>query len=126
MDTFCQVKGYCPLLDRIIAYNLLPVVNNYLLSEIFNALAENKWMHENNAAKIIAFIRKVTFTDTERAVYALSPDPEDNYLFDLAIQHHCVFILTDGAFFRQKLLFQRNVTFDHRLSYHKYPSRKFR
>jgi putative PIN family toxin of toxin-antitoxin system len=94
---FARSKDIAPLLDRIIAYNLLPVVNNYLLSEIFNALVENKWMHENNAAKIIAFIRKVAFTDTERAVYALSPDPKDNYLFDLAVQNNCVFILTDDT-----------------------------
>lgn len=94
---FSRSKDIAPLLDIIVAYKLLPIANNYLLSEIFDALIENKWMHENDAAKIIAFIRKIAFVDIERAVYALSPDPQDNYLFDLAIQNNCVFIVTDDT-----------------------------
>jgi predicted nucleic acid-binding protein len=34
---------------------------------------------------------------TERSVYRLSPDPKDNYLFDLAIQNNCVFIISDDS-----------------------------
>ena len=68
-----------------------------MLSEIFDALTTNKWMHENDAAKVIAFIKRIALADTERAIFALSPDPKDNYLFDLAIQNNCVFIITDDT-----------------------------
>lgn len=39
---YARSKDIAPLLNQIIAYNFLPVVNHYLLSEIFNALPENK------------------------------------------------------------------------------------
>ncbi len=32
---YARAKDIAPLLNRMIAYNFLPVVNNYLLSEIF-------------------------------------------------------------------------------------------
>jgi len=41
---FARTKNIAPLLDRLVSYQLLPVVNNYLLSEIFDALVGNKWM----------------------------------------------------------------------------------
>lgn len=37
---FARVKNIAPLLDRLIAYRFLPIVNNYLLAEIFDALVE--------------------------------------------------------------------------------------
>ena len=80
-------KDIAPLLNRIIAYNFLLVVNNYLLSEIFIALLENKWMKEKNANLTIEFIKKISLMVTDKAVYRLSPDPKDNYLFDLAAQN---------------------------------------
>jgi len=94
---FARSRNIVPLLDRLVAYQFLPVVNNYLLSEIFDALVENKWMHKGQAAVIIDFIKKIALVKTERAVYRLSPDPEDNYLFDLAIQNNCVFIISDDS-----------------------------
>lgn len=92
---YARAKNIAPLLNRLTTYNLIPVVNNYLLVEIFNALTENKWMNEKQAYNIVSFIRKVTIAVTEKAVYGLSPDPNDNYLFDLAIQNNCVFIISD-------------------------------
>ncbi len=94
---YARARDIAPLLDRLVAYGFLPVVNNYLLSEVFDALVENKWMHKHDAAKIISFISKVAYGDIERAVYGLSPDPKENYLFDLAIQNNCLFILTDDT-----------------------------
>lgn len=94
---YARSRNIAPLLNILISYNFLPVINNYLLSEIFNVLVENKWMHENDALKVVSFIQKIAFTDVERAVYALSPDPKDNFLFDLAVQNNCVFILTDDT-----------------------------
>ncbi len=94
---FARTNNIAPLLDRLVVYQLVPVVNNYLLSEIFDALIENKWMNAMQATSIINFIRKVSLFIVERAVYRLSPDPEDNYLFDLAIQNNCVFIISDDS-----------------------------
>ncbi|MFN2438369.1 MAG: putative toxin-antitoxin system toxin component, PIN family [Chitinophagaceae bacterium] len=94
---YARSKDIAPLLNRFIAYNFLPVANNYLLSEIFNAVVENLWMKEKTATDTISFIRKMSLMTAENAVYGLSPDPKDNYLFDLAIQNNCVFIISDDT-----------------------------
>jgi len=94
---YARSKDIAPLLKRIITYNFLPVVNNYLLSEIFNALLENKWMNEKKAGHIIEFIKKISLVVSEKAVYGIVPDPKDNYLFDLAVQNRCYFMITDDS-----------------------------
>ena len=94
---YARSRDIAPLLDRFVAYNFLPVVNNYLLSEIFDAVVENGWMKEKAAAGLIEFIRKVALPAVESAVYRLSPDPKDNYLFDLAVQNNCAFLITDDT-----------------------------
>lgn len=98
---FARTKNISPLLDRLIIYQFLPVVNNYLLSEIFDALIENKWMHKIQADATIGFIKKISLVVAERAIYRISPDPKDNYLFDLAIQTNCIFIISDDNKLRQ-------------------------
>ena len=92
---YARVKSIAPLLQRFTAYGFLPVVNNYLLSEILDVVTDNKWMHPANAERMIDFIRKISLETIEKSVYALSPDPKDNYLFDLAVQNNCLFIITD-------------------------------
>lgn len=94
---FARSKNITPLLDRFVDFRFLPIVNNYLLSEIFNALVENKWMNVTQATGVIEFIKKISLVTTESSVYRLSPDPKDNYLFDLAIQNNCVFIISDDS-----------------------------
>ena len=92
---YARAKNITPLLDRMLNYRFIPIVNNYLLSEIFDALIENKWMNKAQAKSVVEFIKKISLMETESVVYRLSPDPKDNYLFDLAIQNNCVFIITD-------------------------------
>ncbi|MCZ2297944.1 MAG: putative toxin-antitoxin system toxin component, PIN family [Chitinophagales bacterium] len=92
---YARAKNTAPLLDRMLNYRFIPIVNNYLLSEIFDALVENKWMNKAQATSVVEFIKKISLMETERVVYRLSSDPKDNYLFDLAIQNNCVFIITD-------------------------------
>lgn len=94
---YARSKDIAPLVDRFVRYNFLPVTNNYLLSEVFDALVLNKWMNEKQANKLISFIRLISIHITERAVYGISPDPKDNYLFDLAVQNNCVFIISDDS-----------------------------
>lgn len=94
---YARSRDIAPLLDRFVAYNILPVVNNYLLAEIFEAVLENGWMKEKAASHLVEFIRKISLPTAEMAVYRLSPDPKDNYLFDLAVQNNCVFLITDDT-----------------------------
>lgn len=94
---YARAKEIAPLLDRFVTYRFLPIINNYLLGEIFDALVENRWMDQKQATSLITFIRKVTYVVTERAIYGISPDPKDNYLFDLAVQNNCVFIISDDS-----------------------------
>lgn len=73
------------------------MASNYLLSEIFEAVVENSWMTEKAANNLIAFIRKIALAVMENAVYRLSPNPKDNYLFNLALQNNCLIIVTDDS-----------------------------
>jgi putative PIN family toxin of toxin-antitoxin system len=94
---FARAKDIAPLLNRFVTYHFIPVINSYLLSEIFDALTENKWMNKFQAKLTINFIRKISLIKSENAVYRLSPDAKDNYLFDLAVQTNCVFIISDDS-----------------------------
>lgn len=94
---FARSKDISPLLDRMIVYDFLPIANNYLLSEIFEAVVSNIWMNKYQAEKLIAFTKKILLLTTEKQVFALSPDAKDNYLFDPAIQNNCVFIISDDS-----------------------------
>jgi len=60
---YARAKDIAPLLNRLLTYHLVPIVNNYLLSEVFDAIVENKWMHERGANRIIDFIMKIAVTD---------------------------------------------------------------
>jgi predicted nucleic acid-binding protein len=75
----------------------MPIVNRYLLSEVFDALVDNKWMTEKQAMQTIIFIEAICLLTVENVVYRLSPDPKDNYLFDLAVQHNCPLIISDDT-----------------------------
>lgn len=94
---FARAKDIGPLLQRILLYNFIPVVNNYLLAEIFDAVVEHKWMNNSQAYRLVNVISSIGIMKSGKAVYALGPDPKDNYLFDLAIQNNCVFIISDDS-----------------------------
>jgi len=94
---YARSKNIAPILDRMVSYQFLPIINNYLLSGIFNALVENKWMDKISATNTITFIKQISLMVTESSIYRLSPDAKDNYLFDLAIQNNCVFIISDDT-----------------------------
>lgn len=50
---YARAKNIAPLLNRLTACKLIPVVNNYLLAEVFNALIKNKWMNEKQVYNLI-------------------------------------------------------------------------
>ena len=95
MDKICSFKKHQPFIKLHYSLQILTGSYNYLLSEVFDALIENKWMQKKQADLLIAFIKKISFVYVEKATYRISPDPKDNYLFDLAIQTNCVFIISD-------------------------------
>jgi len=43
---FARAKDISPLVQRMILYNFVPIVNNYLLAETFDAIVKYKWMNE--------------------------------------------------------------------------------
>ena len=92
---FARAKDISPLLKRMLLYNFVPIVNNYLLAETFDEIVKYKWMNEKQALMLVNLITSVGIVKAGKAVYALSPDYKDNYLFDLAVQNNCVFIISD-------------------------------
>jgi len=94
---FARNRNIRPLVNIIFAHDLTPVANKYLLSEIFDALVFKNWMPEKVAIQTILLIQELCFLTTEHAIYRLSPDSKDNYLFDLAIQYNCRFIISDDT-----------------------------
>ena len=63
--------------------------------QTFEAIVEHKWMNERQALRLVNLIPSVGIMRAGKAVYALSRDYKDNYLFDLAVQNNCVFIISD-------------------------------
>lgn len=86
-----------PIINRINLYGFLPVLNSYLLSEVHHALLKNNWATSKQADTFINYLKTTSLLVAEHSVYRLSPDPRDNYLFDLAIQHNCAFIISDDT-----------------------------
>lgn len=94
---FARSRSIAPIIHCVRSHGLTPVANRYLLAEVFDALVENKWMTIKAAMGIIHFIEETCLLTAENAVYRLSPDPKDNYLFDLAVQSNCAFIISDDT-----------------------------
>jgi predicted nucleic acid-binding protein len=44
---------------------------------------------------IVQFTRAFTIQVVTHAAYAMSPDPEDNFLFDIALQYKAAVMITD-------------------------------
>ena len=94
---YAHSKDIAPIALPLFKYKLVPVANRYLFAEIFDALVDNQWMTIKQATNLISLLNQVCFMVTERSVYRLSPDPKDNYIFDLAIQTNCAFIISDDT-----------------------------
>lgn len=91
-----------PVLLRIIRkHNFTVFCNNCLLHEIFNACITNHWYTETEAVQVVNAIKTVVSGTTETAIFRLSKDPNDKYLFDLAIQNNCRFIVSDDRLLRE-------------------------
>ncbi len=59
---------------------------------------------KTKALNVIEYIKKITLNFIEAANYRLSPDPKDNYLFDLSLQNNCLVIVSDDSELLQFIL----------------------
>jgi predicted nucleic acid-binding protein len=65
------------------------------------ACTNNNWYTQKEATKVVQAIKTAVSGTTETAIFRLSKDPKDNYLFDLAIQNNCRFIVSDDKMLRE-------------------------
>ena len=82
------------LLRYIAANNLLVYADNYLLSEIHDALIEAFDFTVSEADKIIQLISPFIIIEAPRNIFRLSKDAKDNFLYDLCIQNNCRYLIT--------------------------------
>lgn len=82
------------LLRYIAANNLLVYADNYLLSEIHDALIEAFDFTVSEADNIIKLISPFIIIEAPRNIFRLSKDAKDNYLYDLCIQNNCRYLVT--------------------------------
>ncbi|WP_153796575.1 putative toxin-antitoxin system toxin component, PIN family [Foetidibacter luteolus] len=94
---FARSRSLAALVNSIALYKLMPVTNNYLLSEVFDIILKHKWATASEARRYIDYVKSISMFITENVVYRLSPDPKDNFLFDIAIQHNCSVIISDDT-----------------------------
>ena len=82
------------LLKYIAANNLLVYADNYLLSEIHEALIVGFNFTLKDADKIITLISPFIIISTPQNIFRLSKDPKDNFLYDICIQNNCRYLIT--------------------------------
>ncbi len=91
------------LLKYISENNLLVYADNYLLSEIHEALITGFNFTTAEADKIIQLISPFLIIDSPHNIYRLFKDAKDNFLYDLCIQNNCRYLITiDGDILSDK------------------------
>jgi putative PIN family toxin of toxin-antitoxin system len=82
------------LLRYINENKLIVFADRYLLAEIHDALVSVFHFSFNEANYLIRTIEPYIVIVTPRSIYRLSPDPKDNYLYDICIQYNCKYLIT--------------------------------
>ena len=85
------------LVQRVFYHDLNFLVYGTLLAEIDDVLRRPGVLKDNtlDPGEIVAFIRQFTIQVAARPSFVLSPDLEDNFLFDIALQYRALVIITD-------------------------------
>ena len=78
----------------IIEEKMIVFADNYLLSEIHEALIEEFSFSLSEADKAIRLISQFVIINTPHNIYRMSRDAKDNYLYDLCIQNNCRYLIT--------------------------------
>jgi len=92
--TYAMFNKIYRLFNAIDKYDLAVFVNEFLLNEIENNLYESLRFKDADHLMILAAIKEITSNITSTPLYKNSPDPKDNFLFDLAIQTNSEVIVT--------------------------------
>ncbi len=82
------------LIKYILSNRLTVFADRYLLSEIHLALIKIFNFSVAEADFIIRKIEPFIIIVTPRNIYRLSPDQEDNFLYDICIQNNCKYLIT--------------------------------
>ena len=82
------------LLQIIFENELIVYADNYLLSEIHEALITGFDFTYAEADKLIQLISPFLIIKAPRNIFRLSKDSKDNYLYDLCIQNNCSYLIT--------------------------------
>ena len=92
--TYCTHNKLYRLADAFVTYDLAVFVNSYLLSELERNIPGVSKVPGIKASHLIAQISGfTTFVETTPA-FNQSPDPKDNFLFDIALQTGSEIIVT--------------------------------
>ena len=89
----------------ILHYEFEVYATNHLLHEIHQALCKPGILKSETVSpdNVIEFLGKLVFLSAERPGFQLSPDYDDNYLFDIALQNGALFMVTsDKALLNMK------------------------
>lgn len=93
--TYVKNQKLYRLLNAIAAYSLKVYVNDRLIEEIKRNLPKFiKSNYENIAKLTMELISDATIHVNTVSVFTKSPDPKDNFLFDIALQTNSPIIVT--------------------------------
>jgi predicted nucleic acid-binding protein len=84
------------LAAMILQYEFEVYATNHLLHEVHQALLKPGILKSATVSpdEVVEYLSKLLFMSAERPAYQLSPDYDDNYLFDIALQQGCIFLVT--------------------------------
>ena len=85
------------LIKLIVEHNLDVYADGQILAEIHRTLLKPNVISSNSIIpdEIVDLVKMVTLQVVPSPQYFLCPDMKDNFLFDIALQWNCLFIVTD-------------------------------
>lgn len=93
--TYASYDKIYRIFDAVITYDLIIFTNEILIDELKINLPQILRIKTRTAEEIIDEIILMTTQVRTVPIFSLSPDPKDNFLFDLAIQTKSELIVTE-------------------------------
>lgn len=94
--TYARYGRMQNLVQTLFHHQMNLLIDGTLLAEIDDVLHRPGVLKDDarTADEAIDLIREFTIQVVPKVSYVLSPDPEDNFLFDIALQYHALVIVT--------------------------------
>lgn len=92
--TYATYNKIYRLVNAIHQYDLYIYVNEELITEIENNIADCLRIEDADPAILLKAIKEATIFTITQPAFTKSPDPKDNFLFDLALQINSEVIVT--------------------------------